>query len=81
MVLISDRYLSENGCIPEVLWQQLCATKDKTKTTMLTVTIPLESLPKELLDKISPQTLKYLVLINPTILLLIAVVVGVPTPY
>jgi hypothetical protein len=44
--------------------------------SMLTVTIPLESLPKEVLDKISPQTLKYLVLINPTILLLIAVVVG-----
>lgn len=44
--------------------------------SMLTVTIPLESLPKEVLDKISPQTLKYLVLINPAILLLIAVVVG-----
>lgn len=44
--------------------------------SMLTVTIPLESLPKEVLDRISPQTLKYLVLINPTILLLIAVVVG-----
>lgn len=29
-----------------------------------------------MLDKISPQALKYLVLINPTILLLIAVVVG-----
>ena len=44
--------------------------------TMLTVTIPLDSLPKEVLDKISPQSLKYLVLVNPTILLLIAVVVG-----
>lgn len=44
--------------------------------SMLTVTIPLESLPKEVLDKISPQTLKYLVLINPIILLLIAVIVG-----
>ena len=44
--------------------------------TMLTVTIPLDSLPKEVLDELSPQTLKYLVLINPTILLLIAVVVG-----
>ena len=44
--------------------------------TLLTVTIPLENLPKEVLDKISPQTLKYLALINPTILLLIAVVVG-----
>ena len=44
--------------------------------TMLTVTIPLDTFPKEVLEKISPQTLKYLVLINPTILLLIAVVVG-----
>jgi len=44
--------------------------------TMLTITIPLDSLPKEVLEKLSPQTLKYLVLINPTILLLIAVVVG-----
>ena len=44
--------------------------------TMLTITIPLDSLPKEVLEKISPQTLKYLVLINPTIILLIAVVVG-----
>lgn len=44
--------------------------------TMLTVTIPLDNLPKEVLDKISPQSLKYLVLVNPTILLLIAVVVG-----
>jgi membrane protease YdiL (CAAX protease family) len=44
--------------------------------TMLTVTIPLDNFPKEVLEKISPQTLKYLVLINPTILLLIAVVVG-----
>ena len=44
--------------------------------TMLTITIPLDSLPKEVLEKISPSTLKYLVLINPTILLLIAVVIG-----
>ena len=44
--------------------------------TMLTITIPLDSLPKEVLEKISPQTLKYLVLISPTILLLVAVVVG-----
>lgn len=43
---------------------------------MLSVTIPLESLPKEVLDKISPEILKYLILINPTILLLISVVVG-----
>ena len=33
--------------------------------TMLTVTMPLNSLPKEVLEKISPETLKYLVLINP----------------
>ena len=44
--------------------------------TILTITIPLDSLPKEVLEKISPQTLKYLVLINPIIILLIAVVVG-----
>jgi len=44
--------------------------------SMLTMTIPLESLPKEVLDKIAPQTLKYLVLINPTLFLLIAVIVG-----
>ena len=43
---------------------------------MLTVTIPLDSLPKEVLEKISPETLKYLVLINPTILLLLAVLIG-----
>ena len=43
---------------------------------MLTITIPLESLPKEVLEKISPQALKFIVLINPTILLLIAVVIG-----
>jgi membrane protease YdiL (CAAX protease family) len=44
--------------------------------TMLTVTIPLESLPKEVFEKISPETLKYLVLINPTILLLLSVLIG-----
>ncbi len=44
--------------------------------TMLTVTIPLENLPMGLMDKISPQTLHYLALINPTLLLLIAIVVG-----
>ena len=44
--------------------------------TMLTVTIPLDNLPKEVVEKISPQTLKYLVLINPAILLLIAVIIG-----
>jgi membrane protease YdiL (CAAX protease family) len=44
--------------------------------TMLTVTIPLDALPKEALSKISPQAIKYLILINPTFLLLIAVIVG-----
>lgn len=44
--------------------------------TMLTVTIPLDNLPNEVVEKISPQTLKYLVLINPAILLLIAVIIG-----
>ncbi len=44
--------------------------------TMLTISIPLDSLPKEVFDKIPPHALKYLILINPTILLLIAVVVG-----
>ncbi len=44
--------------------------------TMLTITIPLDSFPKEVLEKISPQTLKYLVLINPTLFLLIAIAVG-----
>jgi membrane protease YdiL (CAAX protease family) len=44
--------------------------------TILTITIPLDSFPKEVLEKISPQKLKFIVLINPTILLFIAVVVG-----
>lgn len=44
--------------------------------SMLTVTIPLDNLPKEVLDKFSPDTIKLLTLINPTILLLIAIVIG-----
>jgi hypothetical protein len=44
--------------------------------SMLTVTIPLDTLPKEVLEKISPETLRFLVLVNPTFLLLIAVVIG-----
>lgn len=44
--------------------------------SMLTVTIPLDNLPKELVDKFSPDTIKLLTLINPTILLLIAVIIG-----
>ena len=43
---------------------------------MLTVTIPLDNFPKEILDKFTPDTIKLLTLINPTILLLIAVVIG-----
>lgn len=44
--------------------------------SILTVDIPLENFPKEVLDKISPQSLKYLVLVNPIILLVITVFVG-----
>lgn len=44
--------------------------------TLLSVSIPLENIPKEVLDKISPQTLKYLVIINPSIFLLISVLIG-----
>jgi membrane protease YdiL (CAAX protease family) len=44
--------------------------------TLLTVKIPLDSLPPEVLEKISPEALKYLLLVNPLILLLIAVVIG-----
>lgn len=44
--------------------------------SMLTVTIPLDNFPKEILDKFTPETIKLLTLINPTILLLIAVVIG-----
>jgi hypothetical protein len=44
--------------------------------SMLTVTIPFDSFPKEVLEKIPPDTLKIIVLINPTILLLIAVIIG-----
>lgn len=44
--------------------------------TMLTLPIPLDSLPKEVLEKTTPQTLQYLALVNPTIFLLIAVVIG-----
>lgn len=44
--------------------------------TMLTVTIPMDSFPKEILEKFSPQALQFLVLINPTIFLLIAITIG-----
>ncbi len=43
---------------------------------MLTVNIPTDSIPPEVLEKISPALLKILILGNPTILLLIAVLVG-----
>lgn len=45
--------------------------------TLLTVKIPMDSLPPELIEKFSPLALKFLVLINPTVLLFVAVVVGV----
>lgn len=44
--------------------------------SLLTVSIPLDNLPKQVLDKFTPETIKLLTLINPTILLLIAVIVG-----
>lgn len=44
--------------------------------SMLTVTIPMDSFPKEVLDRISPDTLKYLLLINPAVLLLLSVLGG-----
>ena len=44
--------------------------------TMLTVTISLDSIPKQVTDEFSPQALQFLILINPTILLLIAVIIG-----
>lgn len=44
--------------------------------TMLTVTLPFDHLPPEVLEIFSPQELQLLSLINPIILLLIAVVVG-----
>ena len=44
--------------------------------TILTVNIPLDLLPKEVLEEISPQALKYMILINPTIFMTVAVVTG-----
>lgn len=44
--------------------------------TLLTVSLPFENLPPEVLEMFSPQKLKLLSLINPTILLIIAVVIG-----
>lgn len=44
--------------------------------TLLSVSIPLDSIPKEVLAKISPLILKYLILINPILFLIIAIVAG-----
>ncbi len=44
--------------------------------TLLTVTVPLDSIPNEVLDYLSPGMIKVLILVNPVILLLIAVIVG-----
>lgn len=44
--------------------------------SMLTVTIPLGNLPKQITDKFTPETIKLLTLINPTMLLLFAVIIG-----
>ena len=44
--------------------------------SMLTVSIPMDNLPKEVLDKISPETLRWLVLLNPSVLLLISIIIG-----
>lgn len=43
--------------------------------TLLTVTIPFDP-SQEILDTVSPQNLKYLILIDPTILLILAVIIG-----
>ncbi|SIS47231.1 CAAX protease self-immunity [Zobellia uliginosa] len=44
--------------------------------SMLTITFPGDMIPKELVEALSPETLKYLSLIQPSVLLLIAVVIG-----
>ena len=45
--------------------------------SMLTVNIPLDSLPKIVTEKYSPLQLKWLLLINPTFLTIIAILIGV----
>ncbi|WP_252735976.1 CPBP family intramembrane glutamic endopeptidase [Zobellia sp. B3R18] len=45
--------------------------------SMLTVTFPEDGIPKELVEAIPLETLKYLSLIQPTVLLLIAVFIGI----
>ncbi|HZK06654.1 MAG TPA: CPBP family glutamic-type intramembrane protease [Bacteroidales bacterium] len=44
--------------------------------SLLTVSIPLDNLPKQVLDKFTPETIKLLTLIKPAILLLVSVVIG-----
>lgn len=44
--------------------------------SMLTVTIPLDGLPKEVTERFSPDIIRLLVLINPAILLLISIAIG-----
>ncbi len=44
--------------------------------SMLTVSIPLDNLPKEVLDRFTPDTIKLLTLINPAVLLLVSVIIG-----
>lgn len=47
--------------------------------SLLLVDLPMDALPKQVLDRISPQALKLLILINPMILLLIAIFIGIFT--
>ncbi|HVG41899.1 MAG TPA: CPBP family intramembrane glutamic endopeptidase [Chitinophagaceae bacterium] len=44
--------------------------------TLLTIQIPMDKMPKKMLDKFSSETIKLLTLINPTIILIISVVIG-----
>lgn len=43
---------------------------------MLTVELPMDNIPKEVLERVSPETLKVLMLINPAFLLIIALLLG-----
>lgn len=45
--------------------------------SILTVELPLDSFPPEVLEEIPAEVLKYLILVNPTILLVISIVVGI----
>jgi hypothetical protein len=44
--------------------------------TLLTVSIPLDHIPQDVLDGMSPGMMKALILVNPAVLLLIAVIAG-----